>query len=70
MAFQESRVFSNLANHVTFSHATCIAQLKLTFHVFVSYAAIHGGRIVSHLYKSVNVPFMSLYLMPQFKWAE
>ena len=36
----------------------------------ISYAAVQGGRIVPHLYKSVNLPFVSLYLMPMITGAE
>ena len=42
--------------------APLIHKCKLTFHVFVSYAAVQGDRIVPHFYKSVTLPFMSLFV--------
>ena len=47
--------------------APLIQKCNVTFHVFVSYAAVQGDRIVPHLYKRVTLPSMSLYLMLQFK---
>ena len=50
--------------------APLIQKCNLTFHVFVSYAAVQGDRIVPHLYKSATLPSISLYLMLQSKGTE